>query len=105
MKTIIEQYIHFAVDNWYQNNILMWIADEKDSENWKSYKMITNFTGEIMSQLFIEAIARWLWQRDLPNWIQINKPFSYYVDHITSKQAIAIRDNTLEKFIIDLWIC
>ena len=115
----IEKYIHFAIDNgyndkWFWGNIkieciwnyqwslkcikeegiFQWICIEVSS--WKENKIYSLYET-ITSKPFIEAVANWIqkkqtkykWMLDL-------------MDEICLNQAIAIRDNKLKEFINNL---
>lgn len=100
MKTIIEQYIQFAIDNWYKENIIVWHCWYCVYEyKWYGIKFSSNLTELITSKEFIETIARGLTKkRYFPIMGKID------IEYITTGQAIAIRDCTLEEFITNLWI-
>lgn len=100
--TITEQYIQFAIDNWWENNIKAWVVwydiinhNLKDKDN---ITLITNFIENITSLSFIKAIAKWLNNSRL---ISINPNYWITIDTLTKYQAIAIRDNKLEDFILN----
>jgi len=119
-KEIIKQYINFAIENWY--NLLDWrryklneikdnfiiFYDEKKFENIK-YCLINCITSEN----FIEAVVRWLIKEDnidifINSEFCKNAKFTWNYENLseitilTIHQAIAIRDNKLEEFIINL---
>jgi len=115
-EKLIKQYLKFWIENWYK---LKWklhsithhfsevniIYDEVDITIQEQYKFnLTcdkyNLIALITSKEFIEAIARWINKR-LHYKITYT---SWQLDVITTKQAIAIRDDKLEEFIINLWI-
>lgn len=112
-EEIIKEYIQFAINNWYKldRNIFFEIDVKKSVIN-KSiiyyYDIIfygrnfdckivdkkwINFIELITSKQFIEAIAKW---RNQTYWLNVE------IDYITTHQAIAIRDNDLNNFIIKL---
>jgi len=121
---IINKYITFWIENWYKPkwlisyhkddilkyvSIIDWINLEWSLDLWINYNNNVNWLfiydvyfnemysleKEITSKEFIEAIARWIYSK---LW------YSKWVDIITSKQAIAIRDDRLWEYIINLWI-
>ena len=54
------------------------------------------------SKEFIEAIARWLYIWDKSVRVKIDSVFNKLIDDITFEQALAIRDNKLEEFILSI---
>jgi len=88
---IIEQYITFWINNWSKKAK---IYHEQEKSKTGLLNLPLMFIFVITSKDFIEAIAKWL--------SDDNEIRSLEVDRITTKQAIAIRDNKLEEFIINL---
>ena len=108
-KEIIEKYIQFGIDNWYKPYSF---ADYQWYESW-SDKLIyidkddfdeywDNLIQTITSKEFIEAIARWLYIWDKSVRVKIDSVFNKLIDDITFEQALAIRDNKLEEFILSI---
>tara|TARA_R110000744_G_scaffold363246_1_gene471508 strand:+ start:76 stop:381 length:306 start_codon:yes stop_codon:yes gene_type:complete len=94
---MIEKYIQFAIDNGYIYpwcDLIMVCAWDYDED--------TCFNAEaeckeiITSKPFIEAIARGVFKKDLQ---VCDELYERKLDRLTSKQAIAIREGTLDKFI------
>jgi hypothetical protein len=106
MKTIIEQYIQFAIDNWFVIEENYW--DEPHIFYTIESIMQYNIIEIITSKPFIEAIVRWI----MEEWMDKNFYYTYcnwfYVldlwDEFTKYQSLAIRDCNLEEFITNLWI-
>lgn len=119
MKTI-ERYIQFAIDNWYEKTLGYGFELSSKNEHNISVYLNSNWIREsynivqlITSKPYIEAIAKGLVKKY--NWQTIDWMFWYWawefddslnieleVDEITTNQAIAIRNNTLEEFIENL---
>ena len=127
MKTeIIEQYIKFAIENWF--NFKIFYQNEEYNQvamfyvGWEigiTNEIIdwVNIQQLITSKPFIEAVVRGLLEKQhfefskeevLLYWTlkeytsNIGKTIIY--DEITRLQALAIRDDTLEDFITNLRI-
>jgi len=119
----IEDYIQFAIDNglvyaydeWYIDIDEWWIEWEEYEINFYSYDISKwwnkrlegswNLIKLITSKPFIEAIARWLIERDNSSKTEkeiMNKWVNLLIEDITLTQAIAIRENELEDFITNL---
>lgn len=115
-KTIIEQYIKFAHTNWFRNNesystywCEIWKWDFTISywyTRWTAFieTKYYHFIELITSKPFIESIARGIYMWDRKIRVKIDDVFNKIIDNITIEQAKAIRDNTLEDYIINLWI-
>ena len=110
----IERYIQFTIDNGYSKyesdkveDIRITESDNvciywKFNKNWeREFYFSQNYIQLITSKPFIEAVARGQYNND--KWEVI---FDYIkdtlIENITTKQAIAIRDEKLEEFIINL---
>ena len=89
-KEVIDKYIQFAIDNWYDEYDMEWYLFME------TLKWPRHYVNVITSKEFIEAVARWLmeniWFYDLDKIINV----------LTKDQAIAIRDWKLEEFILEL---
>jgi hypothetical protein len=112
-KELIERYLQFAIEHWYDLH--------KDTESWFFWIGIDLFEFDyhyteaipikdiITSWPFIEAIARGI-LFNKQDWNSFNKKdflSSWISDEniiktITHNQAIVIRDNKLDEFIQDL---
>ena len=119
-KEIIEKYIKFAIDNWYNEKryfevdnlwyVYLW-SDTVEEKN--------HITKIITSKEFIESITMWVFDNNdllskYSNYYYWD--LTYFIDRdleenlknlsnsICKNQAIAIRDGELEEFIINLWI-
>ena len=105
----LERYIQFAIDNGYRR---FKYEDTKDSfwieniskdfktvwlESENSMEQYVNITELITSKDFIESVSIWCEKLWTLQWSRRTN-----VDYITIKQAIAIRDNTLDTFITAL---
>lgn len=97
-KELIERYLKFAIENWYKwlpkwttiKEFRFFINEKELFETWSLNTL--SITDIITSWPFIEAIIKWtfkiLWNR--------------VKDEFTAHQAIAIRDNKLDEFILTL---
>lgn len=101
-KEIIEKYIQFAIENWFIHNHMINIKtiakywDINNPDKLDRYTLYWLF----QTKEFIEAIARWLHLWDNLIRVKIDSIFNKLIDDITFGQAKAIRDWTLEKFIL-----
>ena len=109
-KKTIKKYLEFAINNWYIE-----IVDKIKITECKTYSGSDNIkyiwlyvhyiwliawtkiripiSDIITSREFLEAIVRWLNKDNIA---------PYWIDEITIKQAMSIRDNKLEEFITNL---
>ena len=123
-KEIIQRYIQTALSNWFPWEVPDKILDNTRDilDSWKFvvwfwYKLIYDvewwyqhfdLIEIITSKEFIEAIVEYIWWNNTPATLFKIK-FHYtckkdLIDTITTEQAIAIRDNHLEAFILKiLW--
>jgi len=129
MENIITKYIQFAIDNEYcanstfekltiEKNVRFTYEEWDDTGSPESYSecewlyildcsvdvwtWYKNITDIITSKPFIEAIARGIKKHNLKSMTICDDNLDNYVNIITTRQAIAIRDNTLENFITKL---
>ena len=110
---MIEKYIQFAIDNGFDvkeycitsNNVKNW------AKKWFEATATVSDVEMITSLKFIEAIARGLVKDNTNISDLLWKYFKIqhygctelnFIDRLTEKQAIAIRDNKLEEFITKL---
>lgn len=110
---MIEKYIQFAIDNgfiWLENfkiienlridnvNIIKWLfISYVDKKEWFILESIERI---LSSKPFIEAIARGISEKK-KMWYESNYNDTI-INIITTQQAIAIRENKLDEFIINL---
>jgi len=125
MNKKLEKYIQFAIDN---NLIVSWEKITRFDFTTKHHGLFMfykypnetiddffdfNLIELITSKEFIEAVARGVAKKNLEirtkyenDWVIYKWPslvlWEDLIDYITSGQAIAIRDNKLEEFIINL---
>ena len=97
MKKQLEKYIQFAIDNWFKLNCYYWFKIEcnlikfLDRDNCTYWNV--NIIETITLKDFLEAIVIGLNKKDIA---------PYWIDEITIKQAMAIRDLKLEEFVEEL---
>ena len=98
-----EKYIQFAIDNGYEliNTSYSWLKVECNRIKYLNKDEIDywydNLIEVITSEPFIEAIARGVSKK-----VKYETALEWHIENLTIKQAIAIRDNKLEEFIINL---
>lgn len=112
-QELIQKYIEFAIENWYSidgesEKFDVWYHrwTEKylivETEVWFIFPVILIIT----SKEFIESVSRWIIKSKW-NWEQIQEEIEDFINtfvwneiyKLTTRQAIAIRDNKLEEFI------
>lgn len=128
MKKIEDKYIKFAIKNWrwrwkkgnfieVKKNTCGILTCRFELNNWLNTAYFISFTDVITSHLFLEAIAKgfekklkWDKEKELYYiWPKASKEKIWYSveqieDEITYNQAMAIRDDSMEEFITNLWI-
>ena len=106
-KEIIEKYIQFAIDNWFKikklnikkyclmSNIWAWYCEVYiHFDYWENNFKNINLIELITSKEFINAVASWIINE---YWFCTQETYD-----LTIKQALAIRDNKLEEFILSI---
>jgi len=119
---IIEQYLQFAIDNWYKKSVAKtWLRHWKNPWSMSHQYMTARLIKIITSKEFIEAIVKWVlkleeeWKYKDTHWIidfnfnnywldvtyHIDK-FEELIEEICKIQAIFIMNNKFSEFITNL---
>lgn len=90
---------------------IYYLEDENDEEDEWELERRCDLIRVITRKTFIESIARWIvWKNhpevhnDFTKEELKDYDFSSFIEEITIQQSIAIREEKLEEFIINLWI-